>query len=188
VVPGLFLAGAYPGDPDPAKHQEKIQAIVSDGLRVFVSLMKKNETNHQGEPFVSYQDLAKKCCPDAECMRFPIQDLTAPSADEMTTVLDAIDQSLSANRPVYLHCWGGVGRTGTVVACWLLRHGFAAHDNVFEVLAELRKQDRERGARKAPESKEQHNFVLAWPQETASIIEVDNPQVFTLHSLPKRPQ
>ena len=24
---------------------------------------------------------------------------------------------------MYLHCWGGVGRTGTVVGCWLVRHG-----------------------------------------------------------------
>lgn len=25
---------------------------------------------------------------------------------------------------VYLHCWGGIGRTGTIVGCWLARNGF----------------------------------------------------------------
>ena len=35
----------------------------------------------------------------------------------------AIDEAMSAGKAVYVHCWGGVGRTGTVVGCWLVRHG-----------------------------------------------------------------
>jgi len=35
----------------------------------------------------------------------------------MHEILDTIDAALSAKRIVYVHCWGGVGRTGTVIGC-----------------------------------------------------------------------
>jgi len=82
----------------------------------------------------------------------------------MTAMLDAIDDSLAAGRATYVHCWGGVGRTGTVVACWLLRHAIATDANVLEVLASLRKQDRVHGHIQAPESRAQRQFVASWRQ------------------------
>ena len=60
----------------------------------------------------------------------------------MTAILDAIDTSLTGGRLVYVHCWGGVGRTGTVVGCWLLRHGLATRDAVLDTLAQLRQHTR----------------------------------------------
>ncbi len=176
VVSGHFLAGAYPGDPDSVAHQKKIQAILDGGIRVFISLMEKNEKDHHGKSFVPYEGPAKEYCPDSECLRFSIRDLHPPSAAGMTTILDTIDQCLATSKPIYLHCWGGVGRTGTVVACWLLRHGLANHDNVLHVLSELRKQDQERGSRTSPESHEQNDFVLAWPPKAGSIVEGNDPQ------------
>jgi hypothetical protein len=59
---------------------------------------------------------------------------------------------------------GGIGRTGTVVCCWLLRHGHATKDNVFDVLAMLRKADTERAWLAAPENDTQKQFVLNWPE------------------------
>ena len=80
----------------------------------------------------------------------------------MTTILDAIDSSLDAGEPVYVHCWGGVGRTGTAIGCWLLRHGLAEPSNVLDVLTHLRKQDQERRHRMSPETGEQQRFVKQW--------------------------
>ena len=167
-VPGLLLAGAYPGDPDPDEHQAKVQALLSAGIRTFINLMEQQETNYAGEPFVPYQDLASQLCPDVHCYRHAIRDLSAPTPALMTEILDAIDASLAAGSPVYVHCWGGVGRTGTVIGCWLLRHGHAAPDSVLDVLMTLRKQDRERRHRMSPESAEQQRFVKRWlMQDTA---------------------
>ncbi|MFN7629174.1 MAG: hypothetical protein ACK5PZ_20300, partial [Pirellula sp.] len=61
-----------------------------------------------------------------------------------------------------VHCYGGIGRTGTVVSCWLLRHGYATNQNVFEILRELRQADEERAWRDAPENEKQKSFVLQW--------------------------
>jgi protein-tyrosine phosphatase len=76
--------------------------------------MEEDETNYAGETFVPYQDLAKQLCPDVTCCRYGVRDPAAPKPELMTTILDA---SMSAVNPVDVHCWGGVGRTGTVVGC-----------------------------------------------------------------------
>jgi protein-tyrosine phosphatase len=80
----------------------------------------------------------------------------------MVAILDAIDASMKLNRPVYVHCWGGVGRTGTVIGCWLLRHGLAKPATVLDVLMRIRRQDRERRHRMSPETSQQQRFVKQW--------------------------
>lgn len=74
------------------------------------------------------------------------------------------DLSLAANRAVYVHCFGGMGRTGATICCWLLRHGLAAHDNVLSLLTQLRQADVERASWKAPENHSQEDFVLSWTE------------------------
>ena len=49
----------------------------------------------------------------------------------MQDILDLIDESLSLDKPVFFHCWGGIGRTGTVLGCYLLRSKMATELNVF---------------------------------------------------------
>ena len=41
-------------------------------------------------------------------------------------ILDEIDGAILNGKTVYVHCLGGIGRTGTVVGCYLVRHGIAA--------------------------------------------------------------
>jgi protein-tyrosine phosphatase len=163
VIDGLFLAGAYPGTPEADKHDQKIQALLDAGVRLFVNLMEPDETDHRGRPFVPYDDRVQELCPAAPCVRFAVQDLSTPSVEQMHTILDTIDQSLEDGSPAYVHCWGGVGRTGTVVGCWLLRHKLAKPANVLDALLELRRKDRERGQRMSPETAEQQRFVRQWP-------------------------
>ncbi|MFM7931942.1 MAG: dual specificity protein phosphatase family protein, partial [Pirellula sp.] len=80
----------------------------------------------------------------------------------MRNILDAIDHSLDKKTPVYLHCFGGIGRTGTVICCWLLRHGYANSEDVFDLLSKLRKADLERATWPAPENDAQREFVRTW--------------------------
>jgi protein-tyrosine phosphatase len=162
VVPSLFLAGPYPGHHDPSEHQTKIRTIFDAGVRTFVNLMQADEKDHYACPFRPYDDLIQRFCPTATFQRFPIADLSVPSVDQMTAILDTIDRSLEENRLVYVHCWGGVGRTGTVVGCWLLRHDFVTPKDCLEILASLRRQDRLRGQHMSPETGEQQRFVREW--------------------------
>ncbi len=86
--------------------------------------------------------------------------MSVPSNDLMAAILNQIDYSTTGKPTVYLHCWGGVGRTGTVVGCGMLRHRLTERDNVLEVLARFRQQDQIRGRRRSPETQEQECFVL----------------------------
>jgi hypothetical protein len=162
VLPGLLLAGAYPGHPDPPEHDRRVNSLVGAGIRRFMSLMEPGETNYAGELFVPYADLARQLCPEIICVRHPIRDLFVPTKAEMLAILDEIDRSVMAQSPVYVHCWGGVGRTGTVIGCWLLRHKLAEPSNALDVLMRLRQQDRERRHRMSPETGEQQRFVRQW--------------------------
>ena len=67
VVPGLLLAGAYPGSPDPEEHRAKIKALLDAGIRAFVNLMEETETNLAGQLFVPYDDVVSQGFYDAVC-------------------------------------------------------------------------------------------------------------------------
>jgi protein-tyrosine phosphatase len=50
----------------------------------------------------------------------------------MREVLDEIDAALDVGEVVYVHCWRGIGRTGTVLACWLIEHEQLDGDEAIE--------------------------------------------------------
>ena len=160
TVEGQLLAGAYPGSPDATECRGKIQTLREAGITRIISLMEEFETDRSGNPFAPYHEHAHHL--GAQCVRLPIVDVSIPTRRMMVAILDEIDSALDGDHPVYVHCWGGVGRTGTVVGCWLLRHGLATKETVLETIQRLRRQDQQRGHRQSPETSEQRRFVLDW--------------------------
>ena len=130
---------------------------LSAGIRTFVNLMEEDETNYAGEPFVPYQDWPATL-PGRQCFRHAIRDLSAPTPAADDGDPGRHRQLAGAGSPVYVHCWGGVGRTGTVIGCWLLRH-WPRRSDVLDVLMRLRQQDQERQHRMSPETGEQQKFL-----------------------------
>lgn len=141
AAPNRLLAGCYPGDPDPAEARQKLNSLVVCGVGLVINLMHMDEVNHDGKPFVEYgpvlEEIARKSGRSVRCERLPIRDNDVPSVTHMRKILDMIDQSNAAGEVVYVHCWGGKGRTGTVVGCYLARHGLAVGDAALRRLKEL---------------------------------------------------
>ncbi len=166
VLQGRLLAGAYAGQPEAQAHRERLEGLFGAGVRTIVNLMEEDETSNSGKQFVPYADdfksIAAAANENVACLRFPIVDQNVTTQQHMAEIIDAIDKSLESDRPVYVHCFGGIGRTGTVVCCWLLRHEYANIDNVFDFLKMLRESDVERAWRDAPENELQKNFVREW--------------------------
>lgn len=88
--------------------------------------------------------------------QFPIPDLDVVDDHRYDEVAETIEQGL-AGGAVYVHCWGGIGRTGTVIGCVLADEGFD-YDGIIERLATLRAGSRKAG-RRAPEMPVQHELI-----------------------------
>lgn len=147
----------------------RVRAFWDAGVRTVVTAMDEDERPPGGGHFTPYvgtfQALASASAEPFRCLRFAIRDLDVTTMDGMRSILDAIDLSLEARRPVYVHCFGGIGRTGTIVGCWLVRHGLATRSDVLEVLARLRKADVERASRRSPETEQQRAMLTAWTEQ-----------------------
>ena len=79
-------------------------------------------------------------------------------------ILDAIDTYLEQDRMVYVHCWGGSGRTGTVVGCWIRRHGLSNQDEVLDCLQNLREGDSVKHGKSIPNVSAQMELIMNWEE------------------------
>ena len=137
VEAGRLLAGSYAGES-----AERIAAEA--GVTLFVDLTEEGEL----EPYGAERHV-----------RFAVRDFTVAPPEVIEAVLDAIDAELQRDGSVYVHCWGGCGRTGTIVSCWLARHGVAPE----VALARYAAVSFAASGRPCPETEEQRAVVLAWP-------------------------
>jgi hypothetical protein len=61
----------------------------------------------------------------------PIRDMNVTTAERYDRIIADIERELAAGRRVYIHCWGGVGRTGTVVGIWHVHQGEEVHEGLW---------------------------------------------------------
>lgn len=162
VMPECVLAGFYPGDRDPAVARAKLSALLDCGVTHIMNLMQISEGDHAGRPFQAYEQdflrLAGQRGIQASWTRRPIRDLSVPSVTQMKGTLDALDDALAIGGCAYVHCWGGRGRTGTVIGCWLARHG---ENDPLKRQREVTAHAREH-FRHVPETAQQQDFVRQW--------------------------
>ena len=127
VCEGQLCAGCYPGALDSATRDSKLRGLLDCGVRRVLSLMEATENSYSGRSFEPYVtrllELAEAQGVSVDCQRLSIRDGTAPLREVMSQILDTIDASLREQVPLYVHCWGGHGRTSTVIACHLIRQG-----------------------------------------------------------------
>jgi len=168
VLPGQFLAGEYPGAKHPVKAREKLTALLDFGIRHVINLMESDERDRQGDRFTPYKydlkHIAEVRGLPVTIIRFPVPDLGIPPVDIMHAILDDIDRAIDERRPVYLHCLAGIGRTGTVVGCYLIRQGMADGDTVLDRISRLRQCSATHHV-VSPETHSQRQMIARWSDE-----------------------
>ena len=160
VIPGRFLAGEYPGARDKAEAKTKIAAFLKAGITTFIDLTEAHE-------LAAYHPLLPAT--GIEYRRLSIRDLGVPhTRSHMTEILDAIDDALTRGRNVYVHCWGGIGRTGTVVACWLRRQGRNGEQALAELAGFWQTVGKRHRAPNTPETRGQVAWVHGWEEKKSA--------------------
>lgn len=165
VIPGRFLAGEFPGAKRQRETKDKMGRLMDCGIRTIINLMHPDETDRCGHIFTDYVPAVLRIAEQkgiaVNCLRFPITDFQVPKVTDMVRIQAAITAAIQDKKPVYVHCLGGVGRTGTVVGCFLLENGMATPGHVLETMAALRQTD-PKAHGPSPETAVQQKFVTGW--------------------------
>lgn len=163
VKESVLCVGHYPCDRDKATSLAKQNGLLDCGIRRVINLMERNETNHNGELFADYsKDLTllarSRNMAAPEFFGVPLRDAQAPTIAQMQAVLEIINDSIRRNIPTYMHCWGGHGRTGTVVCCYLISQGKTAQ----EAIEQLSVWRQGLPKRHFPLESNQQSFIEQW--------------------------
>lgn len=166
VRPGRLLAGEYPAPLGSAEDDSpRLHALLDAGIDAIVDLTRSGE-------LFPYRDLLESAAAARDThvgyRRFPMIDHAVPEPSEMNAVLDHIDASLAQGRNLYLHCWGGIGRTGMTVGCFLVRHGLAGQQALDRLASWWLAVPKHTLHPRSPETPEQLAFVLGWRDADAA--------------------
>jgi hypothetical protein len=164
VVPQFFLAGGYPVSTctDEITVHQSLAAFLDFGFDTFFDLTRVGEL----PAYLPYlQEEAARYGITIYYQRLEIQDRCLPSHEQMGALLDAIDAALAAGRKVYVHCWGGIGRTGMTIGCWLVRHGLTGGKALIRLNELYQMAEQSNFFAHSPETDAQIQFILAWTDD-----------------------
>jgi protein-tyrosine phosphatase len=148
---GHVLAGEHPAKEGEEQLSEKLQLFALAGITHFIDL------TSPADPVKTYQPLG-----GAVRINHPITDFGVPSPLQMQGILQSIQSALSQGGKVYVHCKGGIGRTGTVAATWLTEQGLDDEQALALLLQKWQAMDKRFEEPHTPETQAQRAFVRTW--------------------------
>jgi len=171
-----LMVGSYPAGNEKTTRDQKLSKIIESGIRCFINFTQKEELQWRKEhgepeltPYEPYaRDIAKALDQDLIIYNFPIPDYEPPSEKQMNQILEKLRYNENHLIPTYLHCWGGKGRTGTVLGVWLKEERGYSGQEVID-LYNRKKNDTATGpwddpyyTGPFPDSNIQYEFILNW--------------------------
>ena len=114
LIPDAVAGCIYPDE-------EALGAVARLGIGVIINL---HERPHPREALARY-GLTE--------LHLPVRDFTPPTLSQIETAIEAIEDAVAGGKRVAVHCAAGLGRTGTLLACYLVRQGMTANEAIARV-------------------------------------------------------
>lgn len=146
------IAGLLAASLAPPPSQEQFNGLRTPDLDKFLPPRRKAVADPEAA--------AARISRDLTFLHHPIVDLGLPEPDILEGVLSDLRAQLEEGRGVYLHCWGGRGRAGTVGAAFLRRAYGLGADEALDRIQRAFSTRRDNIAR-SPETDEQQAFIRA---------------------------
>ena len=157
--------GEYPGAKAASEARRKLGLLLDAGIRSFVDLTEEQDGLAPYDALLREEAARRNI--DVDWFPLGIRDMSVPTSQRMAQILESITEQARRSPAVYIHCWGGVGRTGTVAGCYLVRCGRSGAE-ALEIVANrwgLMTEDKRRRHNGSPETDRQRQFVLDWREE-----------------------
>ena len=121
LIEGRLAGSARPGAL--GTEEEDLHFLQEQGIRAIITLCGRT---CQPELVEKYGLVVK---------HLPVADFEAPSPEIIEKAVGYIERRLANHEPVLVHCQVGLGRTGTILACYLVHRGMEPR----QALAHLRR-------------------------------------------------